>query len=277
MADLSRSLQMTGLTDAGLVRDHNEDALGFDPTLGYAVLADGMGGYNAGEVASGIAVQMLAHTVREGLSARAAHLRDLHGVPHGHSLLETAVQRANAAIYGTALAQPQCAGMGTTLVVALFFDNRVVLAHVGDSRCYRLRDGVLQQLTRDHSFLQEQLDSGLITPEEARYAGNKNLVTRAVGIDPDVETELNDFAAAPGDLYLLCSDGLNDMIEDDEIAEVLSGAHHDLPGAAAELVGRANAAGGRDNVSVLLVAIRKPYPAQPALWRKMSSLFGNRS
>ncbi|TJZ71741.1 Stp1/IreP family PP2C-type Ser/Thr phosphatase [Chitiniphilus eburneus] len=265
---------MEGVSDPGLIRDHNEDALGYDPALGYAVLADGMGGYNAGEVASGIAIEMMAHTVREGLATRAAAALDRRGVPHARTVLEEAVFQANSAIHGTAQAQPQCAGMGTTLVATLFFDNRVMVAHVGDSRCYRLRDDVLVQLTRDHSFLQEQIDSGLITPQEARLSHHKNLVTRAVGIDLSVEAELHGYAVQPGDLYLLCSDGLNDMLEDEEIAEVLSdlGGHPSL--AVARLVECANAAGGRDNVSVLLIEVKRPFPARGTLWQKVSSLLG---
>ncbi|GAA5786734.1 hypothetical protein GCM10007860_11530 [Chitiniphilus shinanonensis] len=274
MVDLSRSLRMDGASDPGLIRDHNEDALGFDAALGFAVLADGMGGYNAGEVASGIAIEMMLHTVREGLATRDAAVLDRRGVPHARTVLEESVFLANSAIHGTAQSQPQCAGMGTTLVATLFFDDQVMVAHVGDSRCYRLRDGVLAQLTRDHSFLQEQIDSGLISPEEARLSLNKNLVTRAVGIDPAVEAELHGYAVQVGDLYLLCSDGLNDMLEDAEIAEVLDDLRGHLSLAVARLVERANAAGGRDNVSVLLIEVKRPFPARGALWQKVSSLLG---
>ncbi|WP_255991502.1 Stp1/IreP family PP2C-type Ser/Thr phosphatase [Chitinolyticbacter albus] len=271
MADLSRLLRIEGATDPGMVREHNEDAIGFDPALGFAVLADGMGGYLAGEVASGMAIEMTLHVVRGALQSHPAH-QLVEGVPYGHVVLEDAIQQANSAIYGTALSQPQCSGMGTTLVAALFYDNRVLVAHVGDSRLYCLRDDVLTQLTRDHSFLQEQIDSGLITQEEARHSHHRNLVTRAVGIDPLAEVELTEHVAEVGDLYLLCSDGLTDMIDDDVIASILLTMRNNLPLAAQQLVLAANDAGGRDNVSVLLVEVEKPFPAKGAIWNKVSSL-----
>ncbi|WP_187360084.1 Stp1/IreP family PP2C-type Ser/Thr phosphatase [Chitinolyticbacter meiyuanensis] len=271
MADLSRILQIEGATDPGLVRDHNEDAIGFDPMLGFAVLADGMGGYLAGEVASGMAIEMMLHVVRGALQSRSAH-QLVDAEPYGHQVLEDAVQQANAAIYGTALSQPQCAGMGTTVVATLFYDDRVLAAHVGDSRLYRLRGEMLEQLTRDHSFLQEQIDSGLITPEEARHSQNRNLVTRAVGIDPLAEVELAEHPVEVGDLYLLCSDGLTDMLDDEHIADLLVAMRANLPLAAQQLVLAANDAGGRDNISVLLIEVKKPFPGKGAIWTKVSSL-----
>ncbi|KAF0813972.1 Serine/threonine phosphatase stp [Andreprevotia sp. IGB-42] len=272
MLNLTQALEITGLTHSGLVREHNEDAIGFDAADGFVVLADGMGGYNAGEVASGIAVEVVTHLLREMLP-KSAPERPLpgHAQPAAFDLLSHAIHQANLSIYGTAQSQPQCAGMGTTVVATLFFDNRMVVAHVGDSRLYRLRDGVLVQVTRDHSLLQEQLDSGLITEEEARYSANRNLVTRAVGIDPDVNVELHEHAVIPGDLYLFCSDGLSDMLEDADIADTLSTLRANLPVAAEQLVQMANDAGGRDNISVILVAIKSEYPAPGGLWSRLTS------
>ena len=158
-------------------------------------------------------------------------------------------------LYTAAQSQAQYAGMGTTLVLVLFHGAALTVAHVGDSRLYRLRRGRLSQLTRDHSLLQEQLDRGIIKAEDARHAQNRNLVTRALGVDPDVEPDVASHEVRRGDIYLLCSDGLNDMIEDAEIEDILHERGRDLALAATELVQRANDSGGRDNVSVILVRV----------------------
>jgi protein phosphatase len=150
--------------------------------------------------------------------------------------------------------------MGTTLVVGVFRDNRLLLGHVGDSRCYRLRAGRLAQITHDHSLLQEQIDSGLITAEQAKHAHHKNLVTRALGIDPSVDPEIHEYDAAPRDIYLLCSDGLCDMVSDDDIGNTLREMSGNLELAAQLLVQMANDNGGRDNVSVILVRVVREYP-----------------
>ena len=149
--------------------------------------------------------------------------------------------------------------MGTTLVTALFHDNCVTVAHVGDSRMYRLREETLSVLTRDHSVLQEQIDSGMITPEEARFSQNKNLVTRALGVEPEVDAEIGEHPVLPGDLYLFCSDGLNDMLPDDEIGLALQSLSANLELAADQLIQMANDNGGRDNVSVILVKILQSF------------------
>jgi protein phosphatase len=151
--------------------------------------------------------------------------------------------------------------MGTTLVVCLFYDNKALVAHLGDSRLYRMRDGELTQVTRDHSLLQEQIDSGLITAEQAKHAQHKNLVTKALGIDPSVEPEMHEYDTRPGDIYLLCSDGLPDMVEDDDISMTLEALGANLKLAAQQLVQMANDNGGKDNVSVILVRVLREYPA----------------
>ncbi|HEY9101048.1 Stp1/IreP family PP2C-type Ser/Thr phosphatase [Chitinimonas sp.] len=272
MKSLAHSIEMHGMTDAGMVRGHNEDAISFDAARGMAILADGMGGYNAGEVASGIATTLLAQGIAAALEVVPPHVPEaMSGKPAAHRILRLEIEKANLAIFQTAQSQPQCAGMGTTLVAALFYDNRVTVAHVGDSRLYRMRDGEFKSLTRDHSLLQEQLDNGLITEEEARRSQNKNLVTRAVGIDPQLDPELNDFDVKSGDIYLLCSDGLNDMIDDPDIALVLSTLPNNLPLAAEQLVQMANDNGGRDNVSVILIRINRSFAAERSL---RSRLFG---
>jgi len=187
--------------------------------------------------------------------------------------MDICVDNANRAIFNAANANPQYAGMGTTLVVAVFHDNKVTVGHIGDSRLYRLRGEDFQAITRDHSLLQEQIDSGLITAEQARHSQNKNLVTRAVGIDPEVQAEIHDHAVLPGDVYLLCSDGLNDMVEDDEIAMTLGALSANLELCATQLIQMANDNGGRDNVSVILVKVKGEYPAARGWWARFLAWF----
>jgi len=265
LANLGTVLEFVTATDPGMVRSHNEDSIGTDADIGLAVLADGMGGYNAGEVASGIAVAMLTTEMKQALSEREPHELDGGGEPLAVKLVRENSAKANSAIYQTAKSQPQYSGMGTTLVVALFYDNRMTVGHIGDSRLYRLRSDRLEQVTRDHSLLQEQIDSGMITKEQARFSQNKNLVTRAVGIDPEVETEIHTYDVQPGDIYLLCSDGLSDMVSDEDIEATLSSMKSNLPLAAKQLIQSANDGGGRDNISVVLVRVLEDF-AVPTGW-----------
>jgi len=270
--DLSQSLEIATCTDPGMVRSHNEDSIAADAANGLVVLADGMGGYNAGEVASGMATTVIVTEMRQILSGAKPYQVDTKTKEEiAPKIVREQVLKANTSIYQAAQTQPQYAGMGTTLVVALLSDNQITVAHVGDSRLYRLRDAQLSQLTRDHSLLQEQIDSGMITPEQAKFSQNKNLVTRALGIDPTVEPELNCFEAQPGDVYLLCSDGLNDMVSDEDIGMTLQTLSANLRLAAQQLVQMANDNGGRDNVSVILVRVVRDYAA-PKGW--LSRLFG---
>lgn len=262
VSTLSGALEIAVRTDPGLVRELNEDAVFANPLRGLVILADGMGGYNAGEVASGLAASFLASALEtsffDPVPDRAG---DSDGRSFASRCLEETIGQANTAIYNAAMSEPQYAGMGTTLVTALFFDNRIAVAHIGDSRLYRLRDDHFAVVTRDHSLLQEQIDSGLISPEEARYSQNKNLVTRALGVEPDVEAEIKEYDVLPGDIYLFCSDGLNDMLADEEIQLVLQTLSANLELAANQLVQMANDNGGRDNVSVILVKVLRAFPA----------------
>ena len=213
--NIQDALEIVSLTHPGMVRSHNEDSVSYDAACGLVVLADGMGGYNAGEVASGIAVSVVMTEIKHYLEdVRPEDKDSATGEDMAVVLLRDNVQKANASIYHAAQSQPQYAGMGTTIVSSLFYDNRVAVAHIGDSRLYRLRGDEFESVTRDHSLLQEQIDSGMITKEQARYSQNKNLVTRAVGIDALVETEIHVHEVKRGDVYVLCSDGLNDMVED---------------------------------------------------------------
>jgi PPM family protein phosphatase len=269
-ADLSSCLEIASVTHPGMVRSHNEDSIAADPQFGLAVLADGMGGYNAGEVASGVVAALVPQEIKRALAGKAPHELNDKIVER---LIREQAEQANRTVYQAAQSQPQYAGMGTTLVIALWYDNRVAVGHIGDSRLYRLRDDALEQITRDHSLLQEQIDSGMITKEQARHARNKNLVTRAVGIDPEVEAEVHTYPVQPGDVYLLCSDGLPDMVPDKEIEHTLASLKANLPLAAEQLVQQANDHGGRDNVSVILVRVIKAFPAQSGWAGKLKSWF----
>lgn len=248
-------LEFASLSHPGMVRAHNEDSIAIAREYGLAILADGMGGYNAGEVASGMATAVLKNDLTADLDEWQRELTR-KGTARLHTLLQARVAGANTAIFQSSQSQAQYAGMGTTLVMGLFFDHMLTTAHIGDSRLYRLRGDEFAQLTRDHSLLQDQIDAGMVTPEQARFSMNKNLVTRALGVDPTVEAEIHDFETNEGDIYLLCSDGLSDMVGDEEMRETLQMLGSNLELAAGTLVQKANDNGGRDNVSVILVKIQ---------------------
>jgi PPM family protein phosphatase len=274
--NIEQALEIVSETNPGMVRSHNEDSVGHEASCGLAVLADGMGGYNAGEVASGITVSVLTTEIKHRLQdASPVERNKASGEELGVALLRDNVQKANASIYHAAQSQPQYAGMGTTVVAGLFYDNRVAVAHVGDSRMYRLRGEEFVPITRDHSLLQEQIDSGMISPEDARRSKNKNLVTRAVGVEAEVEAEVHVHDVQVGDIYLLCSDGLNDMVEDEDIGSTLQMLQANLPLAASQLVQMANDNGGRDNVSVILVKIKGEFAVPRGWLAKLLSWFKN--
>ena len=270
--NLEQSLEIATHSDPGMVRSHNEDSIAADASKGLVVLADGMGGYNAGEVASGMATTVLVTELQHLLEERSPHEIDAEtGLPLAQKLLREQIAKTNTSIFQASQSQPQYAGMGTTLVVALFYDNRMTVAHIGDSRLYRLRGDEFKQITRDHSLLQEQIDSGMITPEQAKMSQNKNLVTRALGIDPTVDPEIHDYETQQGDIYLLCSDGLCDMVSDEDMGMVLQTLSSNLKLCAEHLVQMANDNGGRDNVSVILVRIAREYAAPRGV---VAKLFG---
>ncbi len=234
-------------TDPGLARENNEDSVTIDEPTRLAVLADGMGGYNAGEIASGMATTFIKSELGRWLSqaGRHANAREVRRA------MEICVDNANRSIFNAANSNPQYSGMGTTLVLGVFQDGRLMLGHIGDSRCYRLRGAEFAQITKDHSLLQEQMDAGLITPEQAATSSNKNLVTRALGVEDAVLLEVNEHRVDPGDIYLMCSDGLSDMVDDEGIARIL-GTDAPLAQKVAQLIDAANGNGGRDNISVLV-------------------------
>jgi serine/threonine protein phosphatase PrpC len=255
------TLEFFSATDVGRARDNNEDSVAMDEAVGLAVLADGMGGYNAGEVAS----QMLTSFIRAELgrwlkeSASSASAADVRRA------MDICVDNANRAIFNAANTNPRYAGMGTTLVVGVFREEGLLMGHVGDSRGYRLRGGHLTQITRDHSLLQEQLDAGLLTVEEAAQSSNKNLVTRAVGVEDAVMLELHLHEVQPGDVYLFCSDGLSDMLDDSAISQLLLN-HPSLSEAAQALIDGANDMGGRDNIALVLVRAEGRVKPEGRAW-----------
>lgn len=272
---LKGKIEHITLTDTGLVRDHNEDAIGSDMDIGLLVLADGMGGYNAGEVASGIAVKTTMDMVREALKReeRGAVDEDT-GLLRQTIILRDAITRANKVIYQTAKSRPDCEGMGTTIVACLFYDNMVSIAHVGDSRLYRLRDKRFAQVTKDHSLLRELVDRGFYSPEEAQRSLNRNYVTRALGIEPRVEVELDEEKVRTDDVYVLCSDGLSDMVDDEDIHLTISTFSANLNLIGQQLIRLTNDNGGRDNVSIVVAKVLKPFGERKKLLKKLSSIFG---
>ncbi len=223
-------------TDPGLVRPVNEDSLlSFDPDT--YLVADGMGGHAAGEVAS----RILAETVRQALSEEQ--------VPWGEAAMKQALNLANEVILDNVDRHPEYRGMGTTATMLHFDGDRACYAHVGDSRLYLMRGGSLLQVTRDHSYVEELVERGSITQEEARNHPRKNLLTRAVGVQEKVAVDTGSFAAEPGDRFLLCSDGLTNMVTDEEILELLGKEENPVE----SLMQKALAAGGSDNITILVV------------------------
>ena len=245
------SIEFAALTDIGLKRVHNEDAIALCPENGLAILADGMGGYNAGEVASEIAVQVIQSVVNDELNSVLSLLIS-HKSDNLQQILAQAILAANQAILQTSLDDLHLAGMGTTLVTSLCYRDMLIVAHVGDSRAYRLRQGYLTQITHDHSVVQEQIDAGMISAESAQTSEIKNLVTRAVGVSELLEVEVHSHQLQVGDVYLLCSDGLTDMLMVQQIQETIERTELSLQEICTELIHLANQAGGRDNISVVL-------------------------
>ena len=263
-------------TDVGKVRDHNEDTIGAQPDIGLWVLADGMGGYNAGEVASGIAVKTIVDMVTEACKReKRGDIESSTGYMRQTIVLRDAIHRANKVINQTAQSQPQCEGMGTTLVASLFYDNKVSIAHVGDSRMYRLRGNRFEQITMDHSLLQELVDRGFYSQEEAQRSTNRNYVTRALGVEANVDVEVQEIDVQKGDYFLMCSDGLPDMVEDEDIHLTISTFSNDVRTVGEQLIKLTNDNGGRDNVSVVLVRVADAFPAQGGVLTKLRGLFGS--
>ncbi len=237
-------------TDPGLARNNNEDSVAYDAATRLCILADGMGGHNAGEVASGMATAFIKSEMCEQLGKLGPAVKSEEVA----QAIEHSVTMANRAIHTMSCANQQYAGMGTTLVVGVFHADNLVLGHIGDSRCYRFRDGQLQQITKDHSVHQEQIDAGLHDDGSELTPIFQNMLTRGLGTVESVSAEINRLKIAPGDIYLMCSDGLTDMVSDDGIAAILSGADP-LEKKSKQLIIAANEGGGRDNITVLLAQV----------------------
>ncbi|AKH21891.1 Stp1/IreP family PP2C-type Ser/Thr phosphatase [Sedimenticola thiotaurini] len=233
-------------TDKGRVREINEDSISVLEQHGLVVLADGMGGYNAGEVASSLAVETITTTLLPFYAENNA-------VPS--AIIGSAVEAANESILSSMLAEPEYEGMATTVVVALFGENRVHYGHVGDSRLYRLRNNCLEQLTRDHSMIQALVDEGMFDSlQEALDAGVKsNVLTRGLGIQELIEVDVGVSDVVPGDIFLLCSDGLSNMVSHQDMLDILTGADGNMEHAAQRLLDTALHNGGLDNISLVLV------------------------
>jgi protein phosphatase len=242
-------LRAAGYTDVGLVRSSNEDAyLVADPIF---AVADGMGGHLAGEVASGTTID----TLREFASAIAKD------DDPGAALVETA-RAANRAVYEKAAGDPSYTRMGTTLTAAIARDGRLSIAHVGDSRAYLFRKGKLEQLTQDHTLVAEYVRHGRMSEEEAKVHPSRSIITRALGVEPDIPIDTVTLGLQPGDRIVLCSDGLYSMISDEEIATILASTE-DTEAVARQLVDAANQAGGEDNTTVIVIDVEEDEEAGP--------------
>lgn len=253
------NLTARGKTDQGRVRSNNEDNFYFDEKLGLLVVADGMGGHASGETASKLTVNVM----RDYFEGN----RQVMGDPDASyseatNKLKSAVSLANQAVFEAAQSSPQLKGMGTTIAAAWLNGNKLSIAHIGDSRVYLMRSGGIEQLTDDHSVVQEQVKRDLITKEEAAKSEMKNILTKALGVSPDTEADLNELTMFDGDILLLCSDGLYNMVSDEAMLDIVSLA--DNAGAACDaLINTANENGGKDNITVILgyIAKKKWYSA----------------
>ena len=272
--NLQTKITILGMTDTGIVRRKNEDAIGYDSALGLVVLADGMGGHRGGEIASSMTIDTVIDELQQKLPEIVpGEVDEASGFSIESICIQDAVVAANNLVYKTAESNPEHKGMGTTIVVLQFYNNSFSLAHIGDSRCYRLRADRFEQITKDHSLLQELIDRGFYTPEEARNSMNKNLVTRALGIDPIVMPDIQEDIVLKNDLYLLCSDGLTDLVEDEDIYLTIKQFSANLEEAAKQLITKANKNGGKDNISVMLCRIDEDFSSKMGWFKKFAAWF----
>lgn len=259
---LAAALEIVGISDTGRIRDHNEDSFASNADLGLAVLADGMGGYRAGEVASAVAVTKVFCDTRDSLLALVPGQIDREsGLRYESLIVRDAIHQANNEVFAAAQHKREYSGMGTTVVAALFYDNRLTCAHVGDSRMYALRDSKLEQLTVDHTVVQEFIETGMYSEAEAKASFSSNLVTRALGVEQAIEVDIHERPVKPGDLYLLCSDGLTNMVNAAKIVKVLT-KKQKLDVCAKRLAQLANKGGGEDNISIVLIKINREFKAE---------------
>jgi len=262
VADLpALSFEARGLTDVGQRRDHNEDAFLVDEGLGLYVVADGMGGHAGGGTASRLAVETIQQSVRAARTADPGAFGAGIGVEDSFlpDVLRDAVEAACAKIFETAQAEPSLAGMGTTVTAALVDGRVAFVAHVGDSRCYLVRQGRIYQVSEDHSLVNEQIKAGAMSPDEAKHSRFKNIITRSVGFEQQVQVDLMGLDLEPGDAIVICCDGLSNLVEDAEILQIVEEVPLDQ--APDRLVALANARGGDDNITVVVIRAGAPTPA----------------
>ena len=270
--NLQDKITIMGMTDIGLVRRKNEDSIGYDSALGLAVLADGMGGHRGGDIASSMTVDTIIELVQKRLPRiQSGHTDSKSGYSLESICIQEAIDSANDLVFKAAEANPMHSGMGTTIVVLQFYNNTFSLVHIGDSRCYRLRANSLEQVTKDHSLLQELIDRGFYTREEARKSLNRNLVTRALGIDPVVTADIQEDIVLKNDIYLLCSDGLTDCVEDEFIYLTIKRFSDNLEEAGKQLITKANENGGKDNISVMLCRIDDDFSIEQSWLNKLAA------
>lgn len=253
MSEEQAQVKIAGFTDIGLRRVHNEDHIGFNQNLGIAVLADGMGGHQAGEIAAQMAVQFVLESLQSLIKQQST------GPITSSQLLEYVshtISDSNCRIFQEAENHEARRGMGTTVVAAVVNGSRCYAGHVGDSRLYLFRRNRLKQMTRDHSLVQDLIDKGFYTEAEARDAHVGHVVTRALGTRSEVEVDMMYYDLEPDDIMLLCSDGLSDMVPDWQIEETLADHREDLNETARKLIKLANRHGGKDNISVILVQVQ---------------------
>jgi PPM family protein phosphatase len=251
------TLEVACLSDPGLKRSHNEDHAASDPRLGLVVMADGMGGYRSGEVASALAVQTIVRHVRLFQHQETGHIPpESTGLSPASRVLLDAIGSANTVVFQTGRREADCEGMATTVIAAWFIGDRIAVGHVGDSRLYRVRGASIEQITTDHSLVQELIEQGVYTPEEAQKSAPKNLVTRAIGIHATVDVDVYEEAVLPEDVFLLCTDGLHDLVSNQEMYLTLREYSANLVAAAGRLVAMAKERGGHDNISVMLARPR---------------------
>lgn len=271
MTSTTYSYESTSATHKGMRREHNEDSYLVDPDLGLYIVADGMGGHQAGDVASRLCVDAIQKRLAETLVNAKDDPEAL-----GNTVLD-ALNHANQTIRRSPLFDRQQANMGTTVALVLTRGDEAIVAHVGDSRVYRMRGGKMIALTRDHSFLQAQVGAGFVSKEEARLSHNRNLVTRALGMEASVSADVGHSRVAPGDVFLICSDGLNTMVSDNDIEIAVNELQENLDLTGQVLVQVANDHGGHDNITLVLLkaqsAVNTPrQPAAPApvsLWQRL--------
>ena len=247
-------LKAHGKTDKGLVREENEDVFCIERDQGLLAVADGMGGYASGEVASKMAIDI----VRDYLKNEENPLLDEYSPKYSKptNRMTSGIRLANKAIYDTSKSQSQLNGMGTTIAAVLVSGNRLSIAHVGDSRVYLLRGGNIEQITDDHTVVSEQVEKGLMTKEEAAQSDIRHILTRALGIAPNVDVDMDELIVAQGDKLVLCSDGLSELVSDDEILSTVMSSRT-LEVACDQLIGMANEKGGGDNITVIVASLHQ--------------------